>query len=290
MTACKRLFSLGCVLTPMVLYCSDQSLIAVMRFGGCGNRLNFHKAISRDGGKFWGRAVEMKSPDGKGIGTARPQLLLLGGGRGPLLLSGSRVMGRHRAAADNFLWVNSAGDGETFDQAFSISGAHNMANKVAGYEIRGTCNSSLECSGYTSLQPLSARDGLLHYLMTTVGGAPYLWTMRVTARAGGVVGRKPGSGSGSGSGLGSGPGRGSKQAAQRLATKNQSVKHDDTPAPSRSISWWWDTPATADDPAVEATLKFCREHRDIVQTLIMRCNVLTCCRTGTGECGNHKNR
>lgn len=59
--------------------------------------------------------------------------------------------------------------------------------------------------------------------------------------------------------------------------------------PRRNISWWWDTPNSADDPAVEATLSFCKTHRHIVSTLIMRCNVLTCCRTGTGECGNAVN-
>lgn len=57
----------------------------------------------------------------------------------------------------------------------------------------------------------------------------------------------------------------------------------------RAISWWWDTPASADDPAVAATLEFCTQHREIVTTLIMRCNVLTCCRAGTGECGNAVN-
>jgi hypothetical protein len=58
---------------------------------------------------------------------------------------------------------------------------------------------------------------------------------------------------------------------------------------TRAVSWWWDTPASADDPAVAATLEFCKQHRDIVTTLIMRCNVLTCCRAGTGECGNAVN-
>ena len=61
------------------------------------------------------------------------------------------------------------------------------------------------------------------------------------------------------------------------------------PGTGRAVSWWWDTPPSADDPAVAATLEFCTQHRDIVTTLIMRCNVLTCCRAGTGECGNAVN-
>jgi hypothetical protein len=54
----------------------------------------------------------------------------------------------------------------------------------------------------------------------------------------------------------------------------------------RSISWWWTgMHLNATSPEVEAMLSFCREHRDIVSTLIMRCGVLTCCRAGTGDCG-----
>ena len=57
---------------------------------------------------------------------------------------------------------------------------------------------------------------------------------------------------------------------------------------ARSISWWWTgMHMNATAPEVEGLLSFCREHRDIVTTVIMRCGVLTCCRTGTGDCGNN---
>ena len=61
-----------------------------------------------------------------------------------------------------------------------------------------------------------------------------------------------------------------------------------TAAPSgREINWWWsgeDTNAT--DPAVAGLLNFSKQHRNIVTTVMMRCGLVTCCRTGTGECGN----
>ena len=45
----------------------------------------------------------------------------------------------------------------------------------------------------------------------------------------------------------------------------------------RAISWWWTgMNLNATSPEVDAMLGFCREHRDIVSTLIMRCGVLTC--------------
>jgi len=49
---------------------------------------------------------------------------------------------------------------------------------------------------------------------------------------------------------------------------------------NRAISWWWTAPETADDPAVDGLLTFCKTHADIVTTVIMRCGVVTCCRTG----------
>ena len=58
-------------------------------------------------------------------------------------------------------------------------------------------------------------------------------------------------------------------------------------SPSREIHWWWSGEGmNASDPAVDGLLSFCTQHRNIVTTVMMRCGLVTCCRTGTGECGN----
>lgn len=54
---------------------------------------------------------------------------------------------------------------------------------------------------------------------------------------------------------------------------------------TRSISWWWAAPRAVDDPAVQGLVDFCRAHKDIVTTVIMRCGIVTCCRAG-GELTN----
>jgi hypothetical protein len=60
-------------------------------------------------------------------------------------------------------------------------------------------------------------------------------------------------------------------------------------AQQRAVSWWWTAPRSPDDPGVQAFLDFCKAHRPIVTTVIMNCDVRTCCRLGCGECGNAKN-
>jgi hypothetical protein len=49
--------------------------------------------------------------------------------------------------------------------------------------------------------------------------------------------------------------------------------------PSKRIGWWWDAPATATDPAVDALLGFVRDHPTIVSSIMMRCGPTT--RNGT---------
>ena len=42
----------------------------------------------------------------------------------------------------------------------------------------------------------------------------------------------------------------------------------------------------ASDPSVTGLLDFCRKNKDIVSTVMMRCGLLTCCRTGLHDCDN----
>jgi hypothetical protein len=60
-------------------------------------------------------------------------------------------------------------------------------------------------------------------------------------------------------------------------------------AGGRSIGWWWHPPANASDPAVSAMLAWSAAHTDIVSTVMLHCGVLTCCRTGCGECALPRN-
>lgn len=61
------------------------------------------------------------------------------------------------------------------------------------------------------------------------------------------------------------------------------------------ISWWVSNLVAGCDnpsdpcPAAEALLGWLRVNSDIVDTLILRCGVFTCCRTGCGECGGTLN-
>lgn len=83
------------------------------------------------------------------------------------------------------------------------------------------------------------------------------------------------------------------QRSQTAALAGHSaVKHDDRSlmdhaASSRSVGWWWNGAGlSASAPAVHGLLDFCTRNRAIVTTVMMRCGVHTCCRTGTGDCGN----
>ena len=58
---------------------------------------------------------------------------------------------------------------------------------------------------------------------------------------------------------------------------------------TRSIGWWWHPPASASDPSVDAVLVWAAAHADIASVVMLHCGVLTCCRTGCGECGLPKN-
>jgi hypothetical protein len=50
---------------------------------------------------------------------------------------------------------------------------------------------------------------------------------------------------------------------------------------ARQISWWWDAPQAASDPAVDALLSFSARHMDIVSSIFLRCGPTT--KSGTIE-------
>lgn len=44
----------------------------------------------------------------------------------------------------------------------------------------------------------------------------------------------------------------------------------------KSISWWWTSPSTPNDPGVDGFLNFVTNNTDIVSSVIMNCGVVTC--------------
>ena len=42
-------------------------------------------------------------------------------------------------------------------------------------------------------------------------------------------------------------------------------------ATPRRIGWWWDAPATASNPSVQALIDWCSKHKDITTSVLMRC-------------------
>lgn len=95
---------------------------------------NYYSSLSTDEGKTWTKASEMRDLTGKGIGTARPQLLLLGGS---LLLTGSRVLSSDDS--DYYLWHDSGGTGHSFD-AHSLTYHHNQLIQDPKMRIGAWCN------------------------------------------------------------------------------------------------------------------------------------------------------
>lgn len=166
---------------------SAGNLLVVMRMDGndgvrWGDHTskNFFSSRSTDMGKTWTKASEIRDLRGKGIGTARPQLLLLGGS---LLLTGSRVLSSDDS--DYYLWHDSDGTGNSFD-AHSLTYHHNELVKDPKKKIGVWCNGTnitgpgQQCGGYTSIVPLDEENALVMYSVETVDFGAFIFTMRVT--------------------------------------------------------------------------------------------------------------
>ena len=64
--------------------------------------------------------------------------------------------------------------------------------------------------------------------------------------------------------------------AQCMSTMASANEHATAnTAPARRIGWWWDAPATADDPEVDALIKWVTAHTDITTSILMRCGPST---------------
>lgn len=175
----------------VVLLADGRTLMVVFRIddgvdGGKVEAKNYQAATSTNGGKTWTTPWEMVDVNGRGIGVARPRLLMLGGegggsgedgntgqagdgvapspprkintsasGKGPLLLSGGRLYTEH--TRDILLWVCWDGMGVHWD-AFSISYEHNHLVSPASLRFSAAVNATTgrATTSYTSLLPVGA--------------------------------------------------------------------------------------------------------------------------------------
>ena len=125
----------------MVLLSDATTLLVVFRVDGndgvppyCGvhhSPKNYHSSFSSDGGRTWMTPTAMHDATGRGMGTAYPRLLMLGGEDGVpkrLLLSGGRVF--TEGVVDIEIWVNSDGMGRQWDQVHSIAYQHDRLASV----------------------------------------------------------------------------------------------------------------------------------------------------------------
>ena len=85
---------------------------------------------------------------------------------------------------------------------------------------------------------------------------------------------------------------GSARTSDILLKTDDVVKNAPRPSSStRAISWWVSNLVSGCEdpagpcPAADALLGWLHSNSDIVDTLILRCGIFTCCRTGCGECG-----
>ena len=138
---------------------------------------NYHSSFSTDGGYTWTVPAAMHDVNGRGMGTAYPRLLMLGGEDGVpkrLLLSGGRVY--TEGIIDMEIWVSSDGMGKRWDQVHSVSYQHNRlavspVHKLSKFvNLTDGVNST---TSYVSLMKLDPQTALLVYECKDDPGSNY---------------------------------------------------------------------------------------------------------------------
>jgi polygalacturonase len=132
----------------------------------------YHVQFSSNEGTSWSRAVPLPH-----MGCARPRLLMLGKGKGPLLLAGGRNCVAQKNATDVALliWVNSDGmggfqhrddsaamPGQTWRQ-LSVTAAHNREWRGDPSYRFNNPQDPFASQSYTSLVPVGDGDAMLIY-------------------------------------------------------------------------------------------------------------------------------
>jgi len=163
-----------------VLLADGKTLLVVFRIddgidGGKVGAKNYWSVRSTDDGKTWDSPQEMHDRNGRGIGVARPRLLMLGEGKGPLLLTGGRLLTEH--TRDIYLWVDWDGMGDVWE-AFSLSYRHNALVQPEALKFSTAVNSTQgrATTSYTSLLAIDNTTALIVY-----NGDTGIFSMRVSA-------------------------------------------------------------------------------------------------------------
>ena len=150
----------------VALLADGVTLLSVFRVddgvdGGAVGAKNYRSATSIDGGRTWSAPTEMIDIGGRGIGVARPRLLMLGGD-GPLLLSGGRLYTEH--TRDILLWVCWDGMGRRWEP-HSVSYQHNLRVAPAALRFDASVNATTgrATTSYTSLLRLGVGRACLVY-------------------------------------------------------------------------------------------------------------------------------
>ena len=155
-----------------------KTLFAVFRIddgvdGGKVGAKNYHSVTSTDDGTSWSRPREMNDTTGRGMGVARPRMLMLGNGKGPLLLSGGRLYTEQ--TCDILLWVSWDGMGENWE-TYSLTYRHNSLVKPSlRFSAAVNSTSGRATTSYTSLLAFDNDNAIVVY-----NGETGIFAMRVT--------------------------------------------------------------------------------------------------------------
>ena len=162
----------------LVLLSDGRTLFSVFRIddgvdGGKVGAKNYRSVRSTDSGRSWSIPREMNDTVGRGMGVARPRMLMLGNGKGPLLLSGGRLYTEH--TRDILLWVCWDGMGQDWE-TYSLSYHHNALVKPAlRFSDAVNSTSGRATTSYTSLLSIDSENAAVVY-----SGETGVFAMRVT--------------------------------------------------------------------------------------------------------------
>ena len=174
--------------------------------GPNGQRLPYYWTTSLDAGRTWSPLAVLN-----GTGSARPRLLQLGDGFGPLVLSGGRMKDAANNISqtfDNNLWVNFAGiKGYPPSrplpawEMWAVSYLHNSLTPASAPKFTKEVNETTgngypgyvgyaETSSYTSLQQVDKCSFVLFYTLRlkSVGAQAYSMRVDIHANEGGEAG------------------------------------------------------------------------------------------------------
>ena len=137
--------------------CGTCGPITISKMPQCRDQCykNYRRFLSKDEGRHWSGPFELPN-----TGSCRPRLLMMGGGKGPLILSGGRSVNRGRY--DVSMWVNWDGMGATWEE-HSLSYVHNERISDPLFQFGASVNTTEDTYSYTSLLPIDDASFVVTY-------------------------------------------------------------------------------------------------------------------------------